>query len=171
MFRLVVWLVESTPLHVYCTFMSASNVNCVVQRTSTFVRKQGHDDPSESLRKCTNTACSTVVSHISTFVRSISATSCFRRSRARSRIACLLSVPLDVGTPLGVDRLDMDGVEEATLLSSARVFPFCTAVTRGGSEDSVGEDNARASTGKRTSFSTGWWVGGSKSMLYKNDFA
>lgn len=103
---------------------------------------QDHSDPS--LVKCTKTALSIVVSHTSIFARSISATSCLRRSRARSRIACLSSVPLEVETALGVDRLDADGIVEVTL-TSARAFPFCDAVMWGGSGGSVREeDNDRA---------------------------
>lgn len=109
--------------------------------TSEFIRIQNHNDPS--LMKCISTAFSILVSHISIFARSISATSCLRRSRARSRIACLSSVPLAVETVLGINRLDADGAGEATP-ASARPFPFCVAVMRGGSEGSVGEeDNPR----------------------------
>lgn len=108
------------------------------------IRIQDHEDPS--LNRWTNTAFSRVVSHISIFARSISATSCLRRSCARSRIACLSSVPLGAKTALGVDRLDADGVAEATL-TSARAFPFCDAVIQGGEGSSVGEeDNTRART-------------------------
>ena len=108
------------------------------------IKIQNHKDPS--LKKWTNTAFSRVVSHISIFARSISATSCLRRSCACSRIARFSSVPLEAETALGVDRLDADGVAEVTL-TSARAFPFCDTVVRGGEGSSVGEeDNTRART-------------------------
>lgn len=118
-------------------------------------------DPSRV--KCTNTAFSRVVSHISSFARSISAASCLRRSRARSRIACLSSVPLDVAIILGVDRLDAD-VAEATL-PSARALPFCAAVMRGGSLGSVAEEDVAGS------LSITCWARGSKNKICKNNLA